>query len=57
MTSFFIVYPICIVSDKTNMNKILFSLGYRVWVRIFFVNLSDKCTDKSYFLSIILFYC
>jgi hypothetical protein len=28
------VYLICIIPDKTNMGKILFSLGHRIWIWI-----------------------
>jgi hypothetical protein len=50
-----VVYPIRIVSDKMSMNKILFLLGYWVWVwiRKIFVNLLSMDMDKGFLLPVI----
>jgi hypothetical protein len=48
-----IVYPIRIVSDKMGMGKILFSLGYRIWIRKKLINLSGMDISKGFSLSVI----
>jgi hypothetical protein len=50
-----VVHPIRIVSDKTDMDKVLFSLGHRIWVwiRKNFVNLSGMNMGKGFSLPVI----
>jgi hypothetical protein len=50
-----VVHPIRIVSDKTNMDKVLFSLGHRIWVwiRKNSVNLSGMNMGKGFSLPVI----
>jgi hypothetical protein len=52
---FLSVYPTRIIPDKTDMDKVLFSLGHQIWVwiRKKIVNLSSMDMDKRFLLTII----
>jgi hypothetical protein len=51
--TFLIVYLTRIVSDKTGMSNVLFSLGHWVWVKKNFINLSGMDMGKGFSLPVI----